>query len=128
MFTIRPPPCSRMTGTTARQVRNIDATFTSITCRHSASGISVNARIGIEAEPGAARRPLVVALVPPEVRVGRERADVDRERADEAAQDLGLDRDPFVAVEADELGQLAGVDVVVALLEDHAADSMNTPT
>ena len=42
MFTILPPPCSRITGTTARQVRNIDATLTSITWRHSSSGISVN--------------------------------------------------------------------------------------
>ena len=41
MLTILPPPRSRITGTTARQVRNIDATLTSITCRHSSSGISV---------------------------------------------------------------------------------------
>ena len=45
MFTILPPPCSRITGTTAFAVRNIEATFTSITCRHSSSGISSNGRI-----------------------------------------------------------------------------------
>ena len=49
MFTIFPPPCLRITGTTARQVRNIDATFTSITRFHSSSGISVNARISSDA-------------------------------------------------------------------------------
>ena len=49
MFTILPPPCSRITGTAARQVRNIEATFTSITCRHSSSGISVNGRIASDA-------------------------------------------------------------------------------
>ena len=36
MFTILPPPCSRMTGTTAREVRNMDATLTSITWFHRA--------------------------------------------------------------------------------------------
>jgi hypothetical protein len=49
MFTIFPPPCSRMAGTTARHVRNIDATLTSITWRHSSRGISVNGRIASEA-------------------------------------------------------------------------------
>src|SRR5947209_16298759 len=49
MLTILPPPCSRITGTTARHVRNIEATLTSITCRHSSSGISVNGRIASDA-------------------------------------------------------------------------------
>src|SRR5207248_1186199 len=34
-----------MIGITARQVRNIEATLTSMTRRHSSSGISVNGRI-----------------------------------------------------------------------------------
>ena len=49
MFTILPPPCSRITGTIAFAVRNIDATLTSITCRHSSSGIWSNGRICSEA-------------------------------------------------------------------------------
>ena len=43
------PPCSRIAGTTARQVRNIEATLTSMTRFHSSSGISVNTRISSEA-------------------------------------------------------------------------------
>ena len=42
MLTIAPPPRSRIAGTAARHVRNIEATLTSITRRHSSSGISVN--------------------------------------------------------------------------------------
>jgi hypothetical protein len=38
-----------MRGTNAREVRNIEATLTSITFRHSSSGISVNGRIFSEA-------------------------------------------------------------------------------
>ena len=53
-------------------------------------------------------------------RVRRERADVGRERADEPAEDLLLDRDSLLLVEPDELGKLARVDVVVALLDDHS--------
>ncbi len=49
MFTIVPPPCARITGTAARHVRNIEATFTSITRRHSSSGISVKGRIASDA-------------------------------------------------------------------------------
>ena len=49
MLTIAPPPASRITGTAARHVRNIDATLTSITVRHSSSGISVKARISSDA-------------------------------------------------------------------------------
>jgi hypothetical protein len=50
MFTIFPPlPCARMAGTAARQVRNIEATFTSMTCRHSSRGISVKGRIASDA-------------------------------------------------------------------------------
>ena len=49
MFTILPPPCSRITGTTARHERNIEATFTSITRFHSSSGISVKGRIASDA-------------------------------------------------------------------------------
>ena len=49
MFTIAPPPRSRMTGTAARHVRNIDATLTSITRRHSSSGIWSNGRIASDA-------------------------------------------------------------------------------
>src|SRR5262249_38929703 len=79
------------------------------------------ARVG--AEPGAPLEPLLEAVVPPEVRVRRELADLDREGADETAEDLLLDGDPLLAVQPDELGELAGVDVVVPLLEDHPADS-----
>ena len=46
---MRPPPLRCITGTTARHMRNIEATLTSITWRHSASGISVNGRIASEA-------------------------------------------------------------------------------
>ena len=49
MFTILPPPRPRITGTTARHMRNIDATLTSITCRHSSSGICSNGRISSDA-------------------------------------------------------------------------------
>ena len=49
MFTILPPPFARITGTTARHIRNIDATLTSITRRHSSSGISVKGRIASDA-------------------------------------------------------------------------------
>jgi hypothetical protein len=49
MLTIAPPPRSRIAGTAARQVRNIEAILTSITRRHSSSGISVNGRIAREA-------------------------------------------------------------------------------
>ncbi len=46
---MRPPPFRCITGTTARDMRNMEATLTSITCRHSARGISVNARISSDA-------------------------------------------------------------------------------
>ncbi len=49
MFTILPPPWARIAGTTARQVRNIEATLTSSTRFHSSSGISVNGRISSDA-------------------------------------------------------------------------------
>ena len=49
MFTIRPPPRFRISGTTARHIRNIEATLTSITCRHSSSGIWSNGRISSDA-------------------------------------------------------------------------------
>ena len=53
MLTIFPPPRARITGTTARQVRNIEATLTSITRRHSSSGICSNGRISSDAyRPG----------------------------------------------------------------------------
>ena len=63
-------------------------------------------------------------VVPPERRVGRERPDVGRERADEPAEDLVLEWDSLGLVEPNELGQLAGVDVVVALLDDHRGSPM----
>ena len=49
MFTIRPPPDAFIRGTTARQVRNIERTLTSITRRHSSTGISLNDRIASDA-------------------------------------------------------------------------------
>src|SRR6478672_2974002 len=60
-----------------------------------------------------------VVLVAPEAGVRRERPDVRRERADEPAQMLLLDRDPLRLVHAEHLWELPGVDVVVALLDDH---------
>ena len=51
------------------------------------------ARIGLQAR--AALLPLGVRVVAPERRVRRERADVGREGADEAAEVLLLDRDPL---------------------------------
>src|SRR5207244_771526 len=78
-------------------------------------------------EPGAPLLALGVGVVAPERRVGGERADIGRERADEAAQVLLLNRDPLRLVQTDELGQLARVDVVVALLDDHATASLREP-
>src|SRR6266536_2162517 len=70
---------------------------------------------------GAAAFALGIVVVRPDVRVGRDCAHVGRERADEVAEVALLDLDPLGLVEADELVQLARVDVVVALLDDHAA-------
>ncbi len=67
---------------------------------------------------------LGMRVVPPERRVGRERPDVGRERPDEPAEDLVLEWDSLGLVEPDELGQLARVDVVVALLDDHRGSPM----
>ncbi len=50
MFTIRPPPRSRIGGTiTARHVRNMLSTLTSITWRHSSTGIWSKGRIASDA-------------------------------------------------------------------------------
>ena len=73
-------------------------------------------------EPVAALLALRVALVGPHARVGRERPDVGRERGDEPAEMLLLERDPFGLVELHELAQLPGEDVVVALLDDHGSN------
>jgi hypothetical protein len=73
---------------------------------------------------GAARLPIVEVGVAPHVGVGRERADVRGEGGDEAPEHLVLDRDALALIEVDELGQLAGVDVVVTLLDDHVAHYM----
>src|SRR6478609_9602683 len=246
MLTMRPPPPRCITGTTARHIRNIEATLTSITLRHSSSGISVNGRIAREAyspalltrtsidphrsatsatsdstpassatsavrpmpsgnssaaasapwrsaitmrAPPAARpwaialpmpcdppvtiatlpssSPIVLlnrrerrrrqdpvllrvderldlpherfpvvarlergpallalreAVVAPHAGVGRHGADLRREGTDEAAEHLLLNLDAFLLVQLHELGQLARVDVVVALLDDDHGD------
>jgi hypothetical protein len=70
-------------------------------------------------EPSAPLLPFRVTPVAPEVRVCRELADVRRESADERPEVLLLNRVPLGLVQADELGQLPGVDVVVPLLDDH---------
>jgi hypothetical protein len=77
------------------------------------------ARVGGERRPPL--EPLLEGVVSPEMGVHGELSDLDRERPDEAAEYLLLDRDALLPVEADELGELACVDVVVALFEDHAA-------
>src|SRR5207237_370374 len=72
-------------------------------------------------QPRAALLALGEAVVAPHARVRGERADVGREDADQSAEDPLLDFDPLRLVEADELVQLAGVDVVVALLDDQVS-------
>ena len=63
----------------------------------------------------------VVVVVGPQVRVGGELPDVGRERADQPPEVALLELDPLGLVQADQLVQLARVDVVVALLDDHPA-------
>ena len=88
-------------------------------------GVDQRLDLGQERLPVVARlqgRPpllaLVEAVVAPDAGVGRQRPDLRRERADEAAEHLLLDRDALGLVQPHELGQLARVDVVVALLDD----------
>src|SRR5437773_1931384 len=58
-------------------------------------------------------------FVPPKARVRRQRADVRREDADQAAEMLLLESDPLLLVEANELDELTREHVVVTLLDDH---------
>src|SRR6266542_1805346 len=74
----------------------------------------------VRLQPRAALLPLGEAVVSPQARISGQSADVGREDADQAAEELLLDRDPLLLVEADEVDELAGVDVVVALLDDQA--------
>jgi len=62
------------------------------------------------------------AVVAPHAGVGRDRTDLRREGTDEAAERLLLNLDAFLLVQLHELGQLARVNVVVALLDDDHGD------
>src|SRR2546430_16010146 len=65
--------------------------------------------------------PLGEVLVAPEARVRGEGADRRGEDPDQAARMLLLQRDALVFVQAHELGEPAGKDVVSARLDDHRA-------
>src|SRR6266508_588405 len=73
----------------------------------------------VSLQPRPPLLPLREVLVSPEAGVRRQRADVRREDTDQAAKELLLEGDTFFLVETHDLDELAGVDVIVALLDDH---------
>ncbi len=88
-------------------------------CSSGVSRVSKLLPAGVGLQLRAPPLALGEGLISPQLHDRAEVADVDGERADEMAEDALLDRGALLGIEPDHLGQLSGVDVVRALLDDH---------